>query len=185
MKPMIDLNHSNEWQHRDPSTGLVLPWYTKSFLDELVTWDLTGMKVFEYGGGASTIWWNKRAKRVFTVDNNEQIFESLIKHIGKESVMMYTPIENKMQYVNYVYGPHGDKFDIIIIDGDPVEWRDDCVKPALDCLKPGGKLIIDNWDQPSVWVPSDETRALLAKYPVKIYRQTGHPDWQTAVFTIS
>jgi predicted O-methyltransferase YrrM len=182
---MIDLNAMNEWQHRDPVTGLVFPWYTKSFLDELATWDLSNKKVFEYGGGASTVWWNKQAKHVFTVDNNEPFFEALIKHIGEDSVMMYTPIENKMQYVNYVYGPHGGPFDIIIIDGEPIEWRDDCVKPALDCLKPGGKLIIDNWMQPSVgWMPSEETKALLAPYPCKVYTQEGHPDWKTLVVTI-
>jgi predicted O-methyltransferase YrrM len=180
---MIDLNATNEWQHRD-ADGTVLPWYTKSFLDELVTWELKDKVVFEYGGGASTVWWNKKAKHVFTVDNNEPFFEALIKHIGKESVMMYMPVENKMQYVNYVYGPHGGPFDIIIIDGEPIAWRDDCVKPALDCLKPGGKLIIDNWDQPTVgWLPSEKTKALLAPYPCRVFSQEGHPDWKTAVFT--
>lgn len=179
---MIDLNTTNEWQFRDSSNGLVLPWYTKSFLDELVTWDLSDKVVFEYGAGASTLWWNKKAKHVFTVESNEQYFEALIKHIGQHSAMMYTPLSDV--YTNYIYGPHGTKFDIIIIDGEPIQWRDACVQPALDCLKPGGKLIIDNWMQESVgWIPSEETRALLAPYPCEIYKQIGHPDWQTAVFT--
>lgn len=183
---MIDLNHCNEWQHRDPETGLVFPWYTKSFLDELVTWDLKDKVVCEYGGGASTVWWNRKAKFVFTVESNEQYYQALTKSLNHESLIMFTP--DKYNYMNWAYGAnksHDTKFDIIIIDGEPIEWRDDCVKPALDCLKPGGHLIIDNWLQPSVgWMPSEETKALLAPYPVKIYKQEGHPDWATAVFTM-
>ena len=179
---MIDLNATNEWQHRDPETGLIFPWYTKSFLDELVTWELKDKVVFEYGAGASTIWWNKKAKHVFTVESNEPYFEALIKHVGNDSAMMYTPLQDV--YTNYIYGPHGTKFDIIIIDGEPIQWRDACVQPALDCLKPSGKLIIDNWMQPSVgWMPSEETQRLVASLPHVIYSQDGHPDWKTLLVT--
>lgn len=180
---MIDLNACNEWQHRCTETGLVLPWYTKSFLDELVTWDLKDKVVFEYGAGASTLWWNKKAKHVFTVESNEPYFEALIKHIGHQSVMMYTP--TKEDYINYST-VHPCKWDIVIVDGEPIAWRDECVKAAIPHMKPGSKLIIDNWMQPSVgWIPSGETQQLLSQYPVKVYPQEGHPDWKTAVWTIS
>lgn len=179
---MIDLNSCNEWQHRDPETGLVLPWYTKSFLDELVTWDLSDKKVFEYGAGASTLWWNKKAKNVFTVESDQKYFEALVPYIKNESLMMWT--DQQIDYVEFIFR-HPIRFDIVIIDGEPIAWRDDCVKPALDCLNPGGRLIIDNWQQASVgWMPSEETQQLLSQYPVKVYPQIGHPDWKTAVFTI-
>lgn len=182
IKIMIDLNATNEWQHRDPTTGLVFPWYTKSFLDELVTWDIKDKVVFEYGAGASTLWWNKKAKHVFTVESNEQYFEALIKHIGHQSVMMYAP--TRADYINYST-VHPCKWDIVIVDGEPIAWRDDCVKAAIPHMKPGGRLIIDNWLQPSVgWMPSEETQQLLSQYPVQVYPQEGHPDWKTAVWTI-
>lgn len=178
---MIDLSATNEWQHRD-ADGMVLPWYTKSFLDELVTWDLSDKIVFEYGAGASTVWWNKKAKHVFTVESNERYFEALIKHIGSHSVMMYTP--SKADYIEYST-VHPSKWDIVIVDGEPIAWRDDCIKTVLPFMKPGGCLIIDNWLQPSVgWMPSEETQRLLSQYPVQVYAQEGHPDWKTAVFTI-
>jgi predicted O-methyltransferase YrrM len=179
---MINLDATNEWQHRDPETGLVFPWYTKSFLDELVTWDLSDKKVCEYGGGASTVWWNKKAKHVFTVESSEAYFDALIPHIGHESLMFFTTDKDK--YINWAYGPHGGLFDIIIIDGEPISWRDDCVKPAIDCLKPGGRLIFDNWLQPSVeWMPNEETQRVVTSLPHNIYSQDGHPDWKTLVAT--
>jgi predicted O-methyltransferase YrrM len=184
---MIDLNHCNEWQHLDPSNGLILPWYTKSFLDELVTWDLKDKIVFEYGCGASSLWWASRCKSMAGVEYNigyanavnKEVSQRYVRYSRSWPVAWFT---FKGLYINHVRTV-SQSSDIIIIDGDPVEWRDNCVKPALDCLKPGGKLIIDNWMQPSVWVPSEETRALLAPYHCNIYKQSGHPDWQTAVFT--
>jgi predicted O-methyltransferase YrrM len=76
------------------------------------------------------------------------------------------------------------EFEIVVVDCEPIQLRDKCIAIALNHLKPGGRLIIDNWMQPSVgWLPSEETKALLAPYPVKVYPQAGHQDWTTAVFT--
>jgi len=177
---MIDLNATNEWQHRDPETGLVFPWYTKSFLDELVTWDLSDKVVFEYGAGASTLWWAKKCKRVFGVESNDEYSEAVNRELGFPAIKFEALGDF---YVKNVFYCHVE-YDIIIIDGEPIEWRDACVQPALDCLKTGGKLIIDNWNQPSVgWMPSEETQRIVSQYPVQVYAQEGHPDWKTAMFT--
>jgi predicted O-methyltransferase YrrM len=179
---MIDLTTPNEWQHKDESLGGILfPWYTKSFLDELVTWDLKDKAVFEFGAGASTLWWGRRCKNVYAVESNETYLEAVRAKVDEMGIYYAGAKET---YLKFITKP-GVQFDIVVIDGEPIQWRDDCVKPALDCLKPGGKLIIDNWDQPSVgWLPSEETKALLAPYTCEIFPQEGHPDWKTAVFTI-
>lgn len=178
---MIDLSTPNEWQHKDESLGgILLPWYTKSFLDELVTWDLSDKTVFEYGAGASTLWWAKKCKNVYAVESSETYLEAVRANVDEMGIYY---AGTKETYLKFITKP-ALQFDIVVIDGEPIAWRDDCVKPALECLKPGGKLIIDNWEQPSVgWVPSEETKALLAPYPCEIYKQEGHPDWATAVFT--
>ena len=175
---MIDLNHCNEWQHRCSETGLVLPWYTKPFLDELVTWDLKDKVVLEIGMGASTLWWQRKVEYLTAFETNVDWYNAVIMKMESKPGDEYlvdtvATIENILM----------EKYDIAIIDIDPVEMRDGCIALALNHLVPSGRLIIDNWDQKSVWVPSDETRALLAPYPCKIYKQEGHPDWQTAVFT--
>lgn len=167
---MIDLSKPNEWQHIDQETGLIFPWYTKSFLDELATWELKDKVIFEYGCGASTLWWRKKAKAVYSVDENKEYAEA----VGGVHLA-----ENGVDYVNYIY--ECPQPDIVIIDGERL--RQECVAPALKCIKPGGKLIYDNWMQPSVEVQSEDTQYILTQYPHVIYKQSGHPDWQTAVFT--
>jgi predicted O-methyltransferase YrrM len=167
---MIDLNHCNEWQHRDAETGLVFPWYVKSFLDELVTWELKDKEVLEIGGGASTLWWSKKAGMVYLIENSEEYWRTLF------SLNLPNVFSAKIN-------PHGP-FDIVIVDNEPISTRDRLIIKAIKVLKPGGKLIIDNWMQPSVgWMPSEETQRLLSQYPVNVYLQEGHPDWKTAVFT--
>src|ERR1044071_8584230 len=141
---MIDLNATNEWQHRDPETGLVFPWYTKSFLDELVTWELGDKAVLELGMGASTLWWQRKSAYLTAFDTNPDWYNAVImKMEGKPGdeyvVQAIEEIENKLMEV----------YDIAIIDIEPIGWRDQCVPLALQSLKPGGKLIIDNWMQAS------------------------------------
>lgn len=178
---MIDLNHQNEWQHRCPETGLVLPWYTKSFLDDLVTWDLKDKAVLEIGMGASTLWWNNKAEWVTAFDLNSEWYYAVVEQMNLTKSTAFLPLAGKIAEAMY-RNLQGHLYDIVIIDCDPVEFRDPCIEAAIQFLNTGGHLIIDNWDQPSVWVPSDETRKLLADWPVKIYPQKGHEDWKTALF---
>jgi predicted O-methyltransferase YrrM len=178
---MIDLSLTNEWQHRDPETGLVFPWYVKSFLDELVTWELKDKVVFEYGAGASTVWWASHCKKLYAVESSKKYFDAVASRVGH-----WARIAHETELERYVKSSYQwcKEFDIIIIDGEPIEWRDACVQPALDCLKPGGKLIFDNWLQPSVgWLPSEETQRLVTSLPHIVYSQAGHPDWKTLVVT--
>lgn len=166
---MVDLSTPNEWQHICPDTGLVMPWYTKPALDEIVTWDLKDKVVFEYGCGASTLWWRKKAKAVYSVDEDREYAEATGAYIAKSPV----------DYLHYIY--EFQPLDIVIIDGERL--RQEAVEHALKCLKPGGVLIYDNWMQPSVEIQSEETQQLLLSLFHKIYRQENHPDWQTLIAT--
>lgn len=164
---MVDLSTPNEWQHICPDTGLVMPWYTKPALDEIVTWDLKDKVVFEYGCGASTLWWRKRAKAVYSVDEDRAYSEVTGAYLAK----------NPVDFLHYIY--EFPPLDIVIIDGERL--RQESVEHALKCLKPGGVLIYDNWMQPSVELQSEETQRVLLSLPHKIYKQENHPDWQTLI----
>lgn len=165
---MIDLNSQNEWQFHDEN-GMIMPWYTKPALDEIVTWDLKDKVVFEYGCGASTLWWRSRAKAVYSVDEDREYAEATGAYLAKSPV----------DYLHYIYEFH--PLDIVIIDGERL--RQECIEHALKCLKPGGVLIYDNWMQPEVEVQTEETQKLLLSLPHAIYKQPGHPDWQTLIAT--
>jgi predicted O-methyltransferase YrrM len=179
---MIDLNNQNEWQHRCPETGLVLPWYTKSFLDELVTWELSDKVVLEYGCGASTLWWASKCRAVYAIENNNDWANAVRENLPTNAVV--ATHENGQYPPDVIRHFHNGQFDIVIVDNEPVELRDICIPYAMRCLKSGGSLIVDNWDQPSLgWVPSDGIRHFVLSLPHRIYSQEGHPDWKTLLVT--
>jgi predicted O-methyltransferase YrrM len=183
---MIDLQIPNEWQILDTELGILKPYYTKPFLDELDTWDLSDKKLFEYGLGASTVYWSKKCKEVYGVENNEEYFDAVSNYLddnGDGSVVLLGYANDKKEYVSE-YISLNAPYDIIIVDGEPVEWRDDCIKTAIKCLNKNGYLIIDNYLQKSVWVASEEVQQLLSKYHSQNFRQHDHPDWQTSIFLI-
>lgn len=175
---MIDLNLCNEWQHRDPSNGLPFPWYVKSFLDELANLDLSEKIVFEYGTGASSIWWVNKCKKLYGVESNEEYFNEVAKHIGDMAC-----IELESDPIKYVQsiGHWNTRYDIIVIDG--IE-RDACIPSAVSYLKKDGVIIVDNWLQPSCWVATEENQILIKRFSHKVYHQTGHSDWKTLVFSV-
>lgn len=190
---MMDISQANEWQFIDERVNLIYPWYTKSFLDVLKTWDLSDKVVFEYGVGYSTIWFAKNCKKVMSIDSSLR----WVKDVDEYSNSLGLQDKMSIHYVDY---PEKDEtkwweatkfyadtsflkdmlLDIIVIDGSE---RDGCITPAIENIKPGGIIICDNWMQEGVWIC--QCPELLTKYEHYIYKQEGHPHWQTAYFIIN
>lgn len=167
----INLQEIYEWRWIDPSNGLVLPYYTRPCLDWLMKLDLKGKRIFEYGCGASTVWYRNKGAKVFGVESNENWHKAVMDACDC-NIKLSTPDA-------YPYEIRGEfKYDIIVIDG--IE-RDLCLKPSLQYLKKGGLLIIDNFDQPSAYVPSKTVKDAVLSLNHIIYPQPGHPDWKTLV----
>lgn len=174
---MIDLQQKTEWQFVDEETqtGLLFPWLTKSCLDEIVTWNLKDKVIFEYGLGASTVWWSIKCHKVYGVESNKEYYLKVAEYVFPRVNMSLETESNA--YINCPM-QWGRIFDIIVIDGI---YREECVPVALECLNKDGCIIYDNWMQPSVEVQSEETQKLLLSYPHNIYHQEGHADWKTLV----
>lgn len=164
------------WQTKDANLDMMFPWYTRTFLKYLTQLDINNWKVFEYGGGNSTLWWRKNAREVHSIDTNLSWSQScnLQYVVDKEEFIKFplTLIER-------------EKFDCIIIDGEPVEWRDECAEYAVKALKDDGILIIDNYNQETVglgkWPKTDN---LLLSYEKQIFAETSHTDWKTGMWTL-
>lgn len=185
----MDISQANEWQFIDERINLIFPWYVKSFLDVLKTWDLSDKIVFEYGLGYSTIWWAKNCKSLSGVDNSLNWISEVdvyLKDLGLHSKanLFYVPVEDADCNTanNYVISTiiATPTPDIIVIDGC---FRDESIITAIEAIKPGGIIICDNWMQEGVWIC--QCPELLTKYEHYIYKQEGHPHWQTAYFIIN
>ncbi len=182
----------NEWQFLDKD-GIVFPWYSKPFLDVLVTWNIADWDVFEWGGGYSTLWWASHCKSVVTIDSHVQWMASLEETINglqltnvnlKFRALGQKPhIGNGGEQTDYVLAIDEDDklYDCIIIDG---EYRNTCAFRALAHLKPNGIIILDNANQASVGLDSQITFELLKGYEHYSFLQPGHRDWRTDYWII-
>lgn len=160
----------------DPRNNLIFPWYTRPFLEKLCSWDIKEWKIFEYGCGDSTFWWRDNVKKVISVDTNYEWSTKCKSHF----------IEDKTEFITSpLKFSTEEKFDCIIIDGEPVEWRDECTEYAINSLKKGGILIIDNYKQLTVnlenWYLTDK---LLSENFCEIFKQSEHKDWKTAYWIL-
>lgn len=167
---MLDKLQINEWQFIDKELDLVYPWYTNSFLDELKTWNLLDKKILEFGGGFSTLWWNAKCHFVYTLEKNIDWSNKILE--TNSNINIFNEVDDILDI----------KYDIIIIDNDDIE-RDAMIPLAMALVKDNGIIICDNWMQAEVWI--SKCPDLLEKYEHKIFKQEGHPNWQTAYFIIN
>lgn len=156
-----------EGGRRLDDNGIIMPWYTSPCLEWLEVLDLNSRKIFEFGAGDSTKWYKSKKAFPFGVDSNKD-------WVDDRAVVLCT---TKDEYLLSIYDLEM-VFDIIVIDGD---YRDECTKHALNSLRSGGYLIIDNYLQPSVDTVWTVTPKLIEGMPITIYKEPNHEDWQTAV----
>jgi hypothetical protein len=146
-----------------------MPWMTFEAIDLLKTKLDKNAKVFEYGGGGSTLFFIDRVAELVTVEHNQTWFEELKQEIGENKIWKGSyktpqPISNfadlsfsnpdhfisgaesfsNLSFKDYV--THIDQFpdnyfDVISIDG---RARPSCIKHAIPKLKKGGWLLLDN-----------------------------------------
>ena len=166
----------NEWRYFDDKLGIPYPWYTKPCLEFLEELDLKGKMIYEYGLGDSTEWYLRKGAVVDGVDSDD-------RWVGVCPTALFT--RNKEVYSSSVIMQNRDLqkvlFDIIIIDGD---CRDECTEYALQALKPGGLLIIDNYRQKSADLEHwPLTEKLIEGMNVQYFKEPEHQDWLTIIVT--
>lgn len=159
----------DNWRTYD-DRGVMMPWYSRPCLEWLDTFITEDMIVFEYGCGASSLWYQSRTRHLLGVESDMKwVFTSGQFHTTEKDL-----------YISFPQRCSPKPFNLIIIDGD---FRDDCTEHALKHLKKGGYLICDNFEQASADLAHwPKTRELTKNMPITIYKEPGHPDWQTAVF---
>ena len=114
----------------------IIPMYTYPCYEWLNSIDWTDNKVFEYGTGYSTTWWQNKKVDYYAVEDNKQWYNV----IKDKTNIKHEPEYNKYSQSIYNYD---FKFDVIVIDGIV---RFDCIKPALERIKDDGVIIFDNTD---------------------------------------
>lgn len=128
---------------RDP-----VPWYTFAAIEYLQGLDLSGRRVFEFGAGNSTLFWQERVAEVVSVETDPEWYEQILPRVRASTRLVLC--KDQDEYLAEI-GRH-PPFDVIVVDG---LWRKASARVALERLAPGGMLVLDNAD----WFP--HTHALL------------------------
>lgn len=183
-----------EWQRIDSVNGLVEPWLTWPFMEEIKKWDLSDKILLEFGAGRGSAWWWSKCKWVDTIESNSEWAMISCDDIGKH--LLYD--KGQMHYINVADGvdeqmplyfdaiPKDKQYDIIVVDG---LYREDSLRWALNHFKGrGGILFVDNMDQDFVWI-SESANELMAPYRCELYYQPGHINhegkpWNTRIYRI-
>lgn len=140
------LDRSRLWLFEKSSPGL--PWLTRDaicVIDSLLRPSDVGL---ETGSGRSTVWLANRVDRLISVEHDPGWFASVSRSLEKSRLSVEYYLEEDgaheladCNYVNRVKRIPSGSLDFALIDG---VCRDHCALLAVDLIKPGGFLIVDN-----------------------------------------
>lgn len=122
------------------ASGNWIPLFTYPCIEYLQQFDLLQKRVFEWGSGASTLYWMQRAKSVTSIENNRSWFEAMS---GMKNEKVKLVLDETDQFP-FRIRREAEQFDVIVIDS--YGYRYDCAVEAIDKLAAGGIIILDNSD---------------------------------------
>jgi hypothetical protein len=125
---------------------LRLPWLPFRLIDELTPVVGPGTRVFEYGGGGSTLWFLDRGAEVITVEHHDGWADELEKTISSPAwtLLRRPPDDGFAAYVAAVDDQPDDSLDVVVVDG---RERARCATRAVSKVRPGGLLLFDDIDR--------------------------------------
>jgi predicted O-methyltransferase YrrM len=144
-----------KWYH--PST--VLPskhWIHPDAIAYLESILEPDFRVCEFGGGGSTIWLSKRVKHVTTCEPDEEWFSVLLTSVPDNVRVFYTA------------EPYIDDFDLVFIDGEPIEERRKWITNAHNIAHTW--IVLDNANRPEY----AKEREALKEYAELVHNVDGN-----------
>lgn len=126
------------------------PWLTAEAVNILASWLRSTDVGLELGSGRSTPWLAARLARLTSVEHDPIWFQRTSARLSALGLAQRTDYRlcpdgkngaSESSYVKVISGIADATLDVVLVDGVA---RDDCAHAALDKLKPGGLLVIDN-----------------------------------------
>lgn len=125
------------------------------YLNEIIS---PGMKVLEFGGGNSTLWFLSKECSVITIEHSDQWANYIKEYVNFNNKKKDFQLEilNGEDAFHFVDNFPENTFDIVLIDcADEYTRRNNCVRATHSKIKKGGWMILDNSDHPSKWLGVD------------------------------
>jgi hypothetical protein len=125
--------------------GKFQPWLTYPLIEYLNGFDFAGKDVFEFGAGASTLYWAGRARSVTSVEFDASWYETLKPKLPSNATLIHENDGHRYANAPTAFAP--SRFDVVVVDGAE---RYRSARTALDVVAPGGMIILDNAE----WYPN-------------------------------
>jgi len=150
----------NVVQNRTP-LDLEIPWFSYAAIDFLEDYLQPHMSVCEYGSGGSTLFFAKRVKSVWSIEDNPKWYELVTSRLKEKSIanakLKLCPFDFKnptgFENSDYLHAMPDEHFDVIVVDGSE-EWtqvRPICFRKAEARVKTGGIIVVDDsWRYPEL-----------------------------------
>ncbi|MBE2286889.1 MAG: hypothetical protein IAE77_25760 [Prosthecobacter sp.] len=186
-----DYRHAPRWLSdrlvRKDMLDRRIPWLTWGAVDHLGKVVRPGMRVLEWGGGGSTLYFLDRGCRVTTIETDSGWAEGLrsrSKSSGTsgqlELRLMAHPSAGEAAATAYLQAVEDPAcWDLVLVDGPGEISRVECIRRAMPFVNAGGFIVLDNAD----WPAFADAPKLLAGWDRKVFsglipcaRGTGQTD---------
>jgi hypothetical protein len=126
-----------------PSEVKNVPWLGAAVITRLSEIITKEFNVIEHGSGGSSLWFAERASFVMSIENNHDWYKEVLKRKKRNMVLVYNnwPAvpDNWMDFKS---------FDLLLIDGEPVEERALWIVESKMIVKEKGWVVLDNANRP-------------------------------------
>src|SRR5208282_1923296 len=155
----LGLARHPQWLQQRTATpvSLRVPWWPYDAVAWVGASLSPGARVFEYGGGGSTLWLHDHGAAVIVAEHDEGWHRHLAAILPPGTTLMLRPSQPDGTvtsaaehgyfdtYVAAIDGEPDGSLDLVIVDG---RARSECVRRAMLKVKPGGVLFLDDADRP-------------------------------------
>lgn len=123
--------------------GNPIPWITYPAIDFLEPRLSTSFSVFEYGAGASTLWWASKVRAVRTVEHDSNWVDAIRCRAPTHVELLHRPLTPVEHYAHAATETDAT-YDVVFVDG---RHRARCLEAAATACGEHGVIILDNSDR--------------------------------------
>jgi predicted O-methyltransferase YrrM len=133
------MDKSKWYQPSRPTDIKPIPWLAPEAIVYLEGILKPEFEVIEHGAGGSTLWFAERVKCVLAFENDPDWERQVERQVSPTKAAVVSGFPNPQA---------GPQYDLLLIDGEPVQHRAKWLTAAPSLVKPGGWIVLDNANRP-------------------------------------
>lgn len=141
------------WDPAPPHVVTAIPWLGPDVILYLNRLLEPEWSVCEHGSGGSTVWFAERVRRVVSVESAGDWLDVVENSVPRNVELIYS---NEPEPPGKV---RRKSFDLLLIDGVPLEHRNTWLDTAEKIVRPGGIVVLDNANRPELAAARERLQA--------------------------